>query len=131
MLDLSAALDTIVHRILLNRLKYLFVITGKALHWITSYLSNPYQTISIDGILSQPVYMKYSVPQVCSFDPNTIQVRTICFVGEQKFIIFTSQMNEKYIKSITVTIGDENIKPSICVRNLGFTLDFNMAMEII
>ena len=44
-------------------------------------------------------------------------------------IVFTSQRNEKYVESISVNIGEENIKPSKCVRNLGAMLDTNMTME--
>ena len=39
LLDLSAALDTVDHDILITRLKHRFGITGKALGWIQSHLS--------------------------------------------------------------------------------------------
>ncbi|XP_060604137.1 uncharacterized protein LOC132756992 [Ruditapes philippinarum] len=44
-------------------------------------------------------------------------------------IIFTSQRNQQHVETITVTIGDENIKPSNSVRNLGAILDNNMTLE--
>ena len=55
LLDLSAAFDTIDHSTLLRRLEYSFGITGKPLAWMTSYLSDRYQTVCIDGKLSKPV----------------------------------------------------------------------------
>ncbi len=40
MLDLSAAFDTIDHRVLLNRLKYHYRIEGKVLKWFESYITD-------------------------------------------------------------------------------------------
>lgn len=47
MLDLSAAFDVIDHTILINRLEFSFGITGAALSWIQSYLSDRHQSIAI------------------------------------------------------------------------------------
>ena len=44
-------------------------------------------------------------------------------------IIFSSQRNEKHIESVSVKIGEAEIKPSECVRNLGAFLDSKMSME--
>ena len=70
LLDLSAAFDTIDHVTLLQRLECHFSITGKPLAWITSYLSDRYQTVCIDGQLSTPVRMTYSVPQGSVLGPK-------------------------------------------------------------
>ena len=48
--------------------------------------------------------------------------------NKTEVVIFTSRRHEKHIESITVTIVEDNIKPSKCVRNFGIILDFNMAM---
>ena len=40
MLDLSAAFDTVNHKLLINCLMYCFGITGTILQWISSYLTN-------------------------------------------------------------------------------------------
>ena len=63
MLDLTAAFDTIGHKTLLHRLEDMFGIAGKPLEWMTSYLSGRYQTVTIDGKLSEPVLMNFSLPQ--------------------------------------------------------------------
>ena len=44
-------------------------------------------------------------------------------------IVFTSERNAGLVNGITVTVGDSNIKPSSCVRNLGAWLDSRMDME--
>lgn len=187
MLDLSAAFDTIDHKTLLNRLDQCFGIAGEPLELINSYLGDRYQTVTIDGKLSKPVLMKYSVPQgsvlgpkfftmytkpvggICkkhglshhfyaddsqlylSFKPTSVVSRAeairrvenclkeiVTWMNENmlklnadktEVILFTSQNNEKHIDSITVKIGDADIKPSGYVRNLGAFLDSKMNMD--
>ena len=53
LLDLSAALDTIDHNILLGYLKSWFGLGGTALRWFASYLRNRYQAIKIGSTLSE------------------------------------------------------------------------------
>lgn len=62
-LDLSASFDTVDHSILLHRLRYKFGITGNALRWFTSYLSNRSQFVSIDGVSSDSLLLSCGVPQ--------------------------------------------------------------------
>jgi exonuclease III len=62
-LDLSAAFDTIDHTILLTRLQHTFGISGTALSWFTSYLSDRKQTVLIKGTYSQPAHLTCGVPQ--------------------------------------------------------------------
>ncbi len=63
LLDLSAAFDTIDHEILLNILSSRLGITGNALAWFKSYLSQRYQTVSINGVKSVSQELKFGVPQ--------------------------------------------------------------------
>lgn len=63
LLDLSAAFDTIDHLILLKRLETWFSISGSALHWFSSYLTDRSQQIRLDDILSPKVTLPYGVPQ--------------------------------------------------------------------
>ena len=44
-------------------------------------------------------------------------------------IVFTSERNAGLVHGISVTVGDSDIKPSSCVRNLGAWLDSRMDME--
>ena len=76
MLDLSAAFDTIDHSTLLRRLEQHFGIAGKPLKWMKSYLSDRFQTVCIDGELSTPVHMTYSVPQGSVLGPKNYVMYT-------------------------------------------------------
>ena len=62
-LDLSSAFDTIDHTHLLHKLTTDFGISGNALDWISSYLSNRTFAVRIIDIDGQPVLLIYGVPQ--------------------------------------------------------------------
>ncbi len=60
---LSAALDTIDHDILIDRLQNYTGIQGQALRWFRSYLSDRYHFVYLNGEASQLSPVKYGVPQ--------------------------------------------------------------------
>ena len=63
LLDLSAAFDTIDHKILLDRLENLYGISGTALSWFKSYLTGRTQMVTIDNNSSKPSILCFGVPQ--------------------------------------------------------------------
>ena len=63
MLDLSAAFDTIDHGILLSRLNSLYGISGDALDWFKSYLSNRVQRVIIGDTVSECKDLNFGVPR--------------------------------------------------------------------
>ena len=63
LLDLSSAFDTIDHGILLHRLESVYGITGTALSFFRSYLSDRSQVVSVRGCYSEPSALAYGVPQ--------------------------------------------------------------------
>ena len=63
LLDLFAAFDTIDHLTLISRLSSWYGISGTALDWFTSYLSNRYQQVKIHDYISEAVYISFCVPQ--------------------------------------------------------------------
>ena len=63
LLDLSAAFDTTDHQILLSRLNSVFGIQSTALQWFQSYLSDRYQSTSVNNSSSSPSQLMYGVPQ--------------------------------------------------------------------
>lgn len=61
-LDLAKAFDTVDHNILLDKL-FCYGIRGQALDLLSSYLSNRYQAVKIDGIESDNLLINTGVPQ--------------------------------------------------------------------
>ena len=62
MLDPSAALDTVDHEILLNRLDSRVSVKGQALKWFASYLTNRSLRVSFGQALSEKIELSYGVP---------------------------------------------------------------------
>ncbi len=63
LLDLSAAFDTIDHNILLNGLEHFVGISGSALAWFKSYLSDRHQFVAVNEEVSYRSQVQYGVPQ--------------------------------------------------------------------
>uniref|UniRef100_A0AAR2K341 Reverse transcriptase domain-containing protein n=1 Tax=Pygocentrus nattereri TaxID=42514 RepID=A0AAR2K341_PYGNA len=63
LLDLTAAFDTVCHNLLLPRLETLIGISGTALSWFKSYLSDRQQFVSIGGYKSDLCALSRGVPQ--------------------------------------------------------------------
>ena len=64
LLDLSAAFDTTDHQILLCRLNSFFLeFQSTALQWFQSYLSDRYQSTSVNNSSSSTSQLMYGVPQ--------------------------------------------------------------------
>ena len=63
LLDLPATFDTINHSILLSKLHHIFGISGTALSWFQSYLSDRTQVVSVSGASSAPAALNFGVPQ--------------------------------------------------------------------
>ena len=66
---LSAAFDTIDHSILLCRLEQHFGVSGLAVSWFKSYVSNRFQFVSASGSNSKLSKLDHGVPQGSVLDP--------------------------------------------------------------
>ena len=62
-IDLSAAFDTVDHRLLLNMLQFKYRITGSALAWLKSFLTGRLQRVKIGNSLSDPLLVLFGVAQ--------------------------------------------------------------------
>jgi hypothetical protein len=62
-LDLSAAFDTIDKTTLVDRLEKTFGISGTALRWINSYLTNRHQVVRVGNACSTGTECQFGVPQ--------------------------------------------------------------------
>ena len=69
LLDLSAAFDTVNHVVLSNCLSTSFGVSGSALHWFASNLSNRSQRVSFDQKLSEDFQLDCGVPQGSCLGP--------------------------------------------------------------
>ena len=74
LLDLSAVFDMVDHKILLERLENYFGVTGVALRWIKSYLTNQSQRVIIGdtnttGAKSNSIRLEFGVPQGSALGP--------------------------------------------------------------
>ena len=70
LLDLSAAFDTVHYATLINRLRDRVGVTGKALDWFTSYLSDRMFSVSVGSHSSNYVPLSSGVPQGSVLGPT-------------------------------------------------------------
>ena len=61
--DLAKAFDTVWHRGLFGKLAHQYGITGSALTWLKSYLTDRTQCVKVAGVLSQELPVLSGVPQ--------------------------------------------------------------------
>jgi hypothetical protein len=76
LLDLSAAFDTVDHDKILQILLHRIGITGTALKWFKSYLSDRIQSILIDGVESNVWRLLFGVPQGSVLGPILFAIYT-------------------------------------------------------
>ena len=69
LLDLSAAFDTVDHKILLKTLQMKLGVCSSALSWFKSYLEGRSQRICIKETLSQSFDLQWGVPQGSCLGP--------------------------------------------------------------
>ena len=76
LLDLSAAIDTTDHTILLDRLNVYYGISELALGWFKSYLSGRTHSVKVGSKLSHPAALQYGVPQGSVLGPILFSLYT-------------------------------------------------------
>ena len=80
-LDLSSAFDTVDHEILINELQSIGI-EGTALKLFKSYLENRTVRVSANGALSDPLPLKFGIPQGSVLAPTlfSIYTRTLSYL---------------------------------------------------
>jgi hypothetical protein len=74
LLDSSTAFDTVDHAILLERLHNNIGVSGVALKWFHSYLTERHQSVCVQGDSSTPVELAYGVPQGSVLGPKMFTI---------------------------------------------------------
>ena len=70
LLDLSAAVDTVDHEIVIKRLQLTQRISGQTLNWFTSYLANRVMQVCVEGEYATPVHLDVSLPKGSQLGPR-------------------------------------------------------------
>ncbi|KAL0871637.1 hypothetical protein ABMA27_004163 [Loxostege sticticalis] len=122
-LDFSKAFDKVNHSLLCQKLS-LYGIHGCLLRWITSYLSNRSQLVTVKGYSSSPIPVSSGVPQGSHLGPllfvifiNDLTERlsspALLYADDLK--IFTSIVDEKNCLTLQ---NDLNVVANWCSSNL-------------
>jgi exonuclease III len=133
MLDLSAAFDVIDHGILQRRLEDSFGVTGSALTWIQSYLSDRSQCVAVGGSTSEGKCLSFGVPQGSVLGPRKYclyskPIGTICQRHNFRYHCYADDTqvyigimpNEKWV--------DVSKKLEACLTDISVWMSANMLM---
>ncbi len=90
LLDLSAAFDTMGYNILLNRIENSVGISGSALAWFKSYLSDRHQLAAVNEEVSYRSKVQYGVPQGSVLGPLLVMLYMLplCYVHKDEYLLF-------------------------------------------
>jgi len=118
-LHMSAAVDTIDHSTLLNRLSVGFGVSGSVLTWLKSYLTDRYQCVRVGQASSSPTLCHTGVPQGSVLGP----ILSSCYISPISFTANTFGIGiQQYADGtqlyISLTPTDMHVRQSLLVNCL-------------
>ena len=132
LLVLSAAFDTVDHDILLTRLHSKYSISGIALEWFRSYLTNRWQFALIEGCRSRCREFKCSVPQCSVLGPiqyvlYTAPLADILRFHEMQFHFYThdTQFYISFSTNNDMELTDNITKIEKCLSDMDKWMSIN------
>ena len=120
LLDLSAAFDTIDHKILLHRLENWFGVSGSALRLFSSYLSGRSQSVIINGHCSSSEPLVTGVPQGSVLGPLLFTIYTTPIAHEIQAQSFSYHL---YADDTQIYISFASKDSGTNLQSLSLTLD--------
>ena len=138
LLDLSAAFYTIDHNILLGRLETRFAVTGTALNWLRSYLTNRTQAVAVGdpllgGSRSAFVLLKSGIPQGSVLGPILFTIYTapigdICRNNHTEFHLYAddTQIYLSFKPSISNSKFDCIARIKKCINEINIWMTQNL-----
>ena len=122
-LDLSAAFDTVDHRVLISVLESNFGVCDSALSWFTSYLSGRSMQVQVNNTLSSHKSVEFSVPQgsVCGPVLFSCYSSTLCSVIDDTDTSISSYADDTEIHRAfdPKNLADELWNQEVLINTIG------------
>ena len=119
-MDLSTAFDTIDHGILLSRLNSLYGISGDALDWVNSYLSNRVQHFSLVTQSRHARILTLGYPRGRYWDPRFIARHGL------SHLFYTDDSKLYIVIGHSANIHSELLRIERCVADISNWMRHNM-----
>ena len=126
--DISKAFDTVSHSILLNKL-WSISITGTLWSWFKEYLSNHYQRVTINNLLSNSLPVVSDVPQGSILGPLLFLVYIndmSSYINHSQFLKFADDTKcFLHINTLSDHIALQEDITAVFTWSQDFNMDFN------